>query len=568
LKLIVGLSGNLPRHVSGHSFDSNYNSFFRPFFQTLYSYPSIPAVIYFSGLWYKWFDDYHPEVNTLIVEMQKRNKQVELLGGGYYEPFLPMLQISDRVGQLDALTTAIRQKFGKKPRGCKLNGASWDNSLISSLKSCGIEYVFLDRKELLSTSQLKGNEFDVTMTEEQGKILRFFPLADRMLEKVSECTPDDFIQRLMQIRGKDPVVSLFFDVNNFAVRNFAWLDEFFAKIVSNKSIELTTPAQYLKSEPVLAKEYYQGMTLYKKVLLESEEFDNLYDKMSFVQTLANSIRGDKYKKKAALDELWKGQGYFAAFSCESSRKAYAAFIECEKLARSQGVFISSLINTDFKLRGYKQFLYQGDYYNAYVQRSGGSIFEYDNLQPSWNYVNYCVHNQEPGLFSDRFYDVENFRGDVESIPDAVTDDLSDVVYDVDDYDRENKQLTLSCRHKREDFNVRLIKAYRFFNSMIAVGYEAVNLGGTEINLGYITSFNIALYCHQNVFKPLLSEKGITLMDKTKTINIIADRPCDFTYRNIFDLSGRYVATLVYAIGQTGNLEPGKSSRISFEFSCH
>ena len=116
MKLIVGLSGNLPSQISGNSFLSEYNSFYRPFFQILYGYPSVPIVLYFSGLWYEWLADEHPEVLTLISEMMKRNRQVELLGGAYYEPYLPLLQTTDRIGQIDSLTTTIRQRFLKRPK--------------------------------------------------------------------------------------------------------------------------------------------------------------------------------------------------------------------------------------------------------------------------------------------------------------------------------------------------------------------------------------------------------------------------------------------------------------------
>ena len=71
MKLIVGLSGNLPSQISGNSFISEYNSFYRPFFQILYGYPSIPIVLYFSGLWYEWLAGEHPEVITLIAETEQ-----------------------------------------------------------------------------------------------------------------------------------------------------------------------------------------------------------------------------------------------------------------------------------------------------------------------------------------------------------------------------------------------------------------------------------------------------------------------------------------------------------------
>ncbi|MBR4158509.1 MAG: hypothetical protein IKT97_00430, partial [Spirochaetia bacterium] len=310
MKLIVGLSGNLPSQISGNSFLSEYNSFYRPFFQILYGHPSIPIVLYFSGLWYEWFAEGHSEVLSLISEMMKKNKQIEILGGAYYEPYLPLLQSPDRTGQIDSLTTTVRKYFLKRPKGCLIDSNSWDNSLISCLKSCGIDYIFLDKSALFFPEGYRVPDYHVSMTEDQGKILTIFPLANKLLEKGRNMPPEEFIQKILQTKGKDPVVSLFFDFKSIRTLDLVWLDEFLRLIAANKSIELVSPSQYLKGEPEIEREYFQSRNICKKMLLKSEELDNLYAKMIYVQTLANSIRGDKYKKKSALDELWKGQGYF------------------------------------------------------------------------------------------------------------------------------------------------------------------------------------------------------------------------------------------------------------------
>ena len=568
MKLIVGLSGNLPSQISGNSFLSEYNSFYRPFFQILYGHPSIPIVLYFSGLWYEWLAEEHPEVLNLISEIMKKNRQAELLGGAYYEPYLPLLQHNDRIGQIDALTTLVRLKFMKKPKGCIIDSSSWDNSLISSLKSCGIEYVFLDKSAMFFPAGYRVPDYQVSMTEDQGKIITIFPLAEKLLENAQEMTPEEFVQKLLQVKGKDPVVSLFFDRKKIPYLDLVWLDEFFKLITANKSIELVSPSQYLKGEPEIAREYFQNKNICKKMLLSSEELDNLYAKMIFVQTLANSIRGDKYKKKSALDELWKGQGYFSAFTCSASRKAYSCFITSEKLSRSQESFISSLVKSDFKLKGYKQFLYQGDTCNAYIQRAGGMIFEFDNIPTAWNYVSYCPDNQYPGIFRDSIYDPAKCRGDIESLAAASFDDFSSIVYDVETYDRENKKLVLSFRYKTPNGPIRIIKTYQFFNFLTAVKYELVNTGGLPINIGGAVSFNLTLSSAEHIFHPRMLDKGIEFEDRSRTITITSDRVSNFTYRNIFHEGNQYLSTLIYAFGQTGNLEPGKSCQISFELSCH
>ena len=568
MKLIVGLSGNLPSQISGNSFLSEYNSFYRPFFQILYGHLSIPIVLYFSGLWYEWLAEEHPEVLNLISEIMKKNRQVEILGGAYYEPHLPLLQSNDRVGQIDALTTSIRYRFSKKPKGCMINSSSWDNSLVSCLRSCGIEYVFLDKSAMFFPVGYRAPDYQVTMTEDQGKIITVFPLSNKLLENAQEMLPEEFVQKLLQVKGKDSVVSLFFDFKSIKTLDLVWLDEFFRLITENKSIELISPSQYLKDVSEIPLEYFQNRNICKKMLLKSEELANLYSKMIHVQTLANSIKGDKYKKKGALDELWEGQGYFSAFTCSASRKAYSCFIRAEKLSRSQDSFIASLVKSDFKLGGDKQYLYHGDTCNAYIQRAGGMIFEFDNVPTAWNYVSFCPDNQYPGLFRDFMYDISKVKGDIESLSKGCFEDFSDINYEEDDYDRENKKLVLSFRHKTPDGPVRIIKTYRFFNFLTAVKYELINMSGLPVNIGGAVGFNLTLSSDEHIFHPRMMEKGIEFEDKTRTITITSDRVSNFTYRNIFHNGDRYLSTLIYAFGQTGKLEPGKSCQISFELSCH
>ena len=78
----------------------------------------------------------------MLAELVNR-KQVEILGGGFYEPIFPLIMPIDRVGQIELNTTNIRKQVGKKPRGIFLGDTVWDPSLISSFKTCGMEFAIL-----------------------------------------------------------------------------------------------------------------------------------------------------------------------------------------------------------------------------------------------------------------------------------------------------------------------------------------------------------------------------------------------------------------------------------------
>ena len=107
---------------------------------------------------------------TLLSELVNR-KQVEIIGGGFYEPIFPLIMPIDRVGQIEMNTTHIRKLIGKKPRGIFLGDTVWDPSLISSFKTCGLEFAILHHS-LLPANEPEGKNLIV---EDMGKTLTIIP---------------------------------------------------------------------------------------------------------------------------------------------------------------------------------------------------------------------------------------------------------------------------------------------------------------------------------------------------------------------------------------------------------
>ena len=91
----------------------------------------------------EWLEQMHPEFLTLLAEMVTRG-QVEVLGGGYYDPILPLIPMNDKLGQLEKMTTLLRVRFETRPRGCWIAEKVWEPSLASVLRASGIDYTFVD----------------------------------------------------------------------------------------------------------------------------------------------------------------------------------------------------------------------------------------------------------------------------------------------------------------------------------------------------------------------------------------------------------------------------------------
>ena len=122
-------------------------------------------------------------------------------------------------------------------------------------------------------------------------------------------------------------------------------------------------------------------------------------------------RGDKYKKKAAQNELWKGQCHHAYWhGCTDGiyenalRKAvYKSLIEAEKITRATEIFAPSILSVDYDMDSCLEYLYQGSELNAYIHSRGGALFELDFLPASWNYLDTMVNREEGNTAGELLY---------------------------------------------------------------------------------------------------------------------------------------------------------------------
>ncbi|TFH05388.1 MAG: DUF1926 domain-containing protein, partial [Spirochaetales bacterium] len=133
---------------------------------------------------------------------------------------------------------------------------------------------------------------------------------------------------------------------------------------------------------------------FRQFLTRYGESNLMYAKMQYTHVLVNQIRGDKYRKQAAREELWRGQCHNAywhgtdegIYSNRLRKRVYKALIEAENKTRERGIFIPSVVTVDFDMDGVDEFLFQGQDINAYVHQRGGVLFELDYLPRPWNYL--------------------------------------------------------------------------------------------------------------------------------------------------------------------------------------
>ncbi|HET7838238.1 MAG TPA: alpha-amylase/4-alpha-glucanotransferase domain-containing protein, partial [Rectinemataceae bacterium] len=433
-------------------FEETYQISWRPFLSVLYRFPDISALLHYSGIVLRWLESRHPEFLMLLEEMVLR-KQIELLGGGFFAPLLPLVPGPDRLGQIELLTTYIRKAFGKRPRGCWLQEYAWEPGLASTIQTCGFDYTFLPERHF----RFAGIEGELlgepSMTEDQGRSIVVFPVFDALESFAEPLPPTEALASLKNRLGELPLYTVLYSSGStrtmWESSGLESPDVFFERSFSSLQrasleYETTTPSRYIKGLRQFGRAYFTGSgssllmerslrpeqqrsgTLVdddspslrrgspRRLLLRHEESLSLYAKMHYVRILVSQLRGDKSRKKTAQEELWRGQcgdAYWQGATGGILRlplraAAYAALIEAEKTTRQRGTFSPGVIRTDIDFDGQKEILYQGLDINAYVHLQGGCLTELDSFKTRTNYVNVLGPDPERrrrACFRDRIF---------------------------------------------------------------------------------------------------------------------------------------------------------------------
>lgn len=511
-----------------HTIDSsdsipNYKSFF----SSIQATEKLPLTIYANGRFLEWQKGKRQAYAMLISELLAR-KQIELLSGGYYDPYFSLLPASDIVGQIELMTAAIRTRFGKRPRGIFLTSSAWLPSLITPFTKCGMEYCLLDYRLFPSYGNVMPSFAPLTL-EDNGKTITAFPYLPAS-ESYTDCTPEQLYEKLStaSLYAEQGVCLFFLPVNTYVAyleknkEGESWFSTFMRLCSQADSpIILTHTAHLIKNKPLLKKSAYiapntilNGNPLgccVKHELMRQPRSFQFYTKMMYVHMLANGVKGDKARKKYALQEFWKAQNA-ELFTLEAAcrqhcatlrRVGYRSLLLAEKQTRIQGIFADGLIHYDVDLDGYKEVLSQRSKVNMYVHSSGGKIFECDVFSAYKNYAD--VPLDYAGMFIDYLVSEQTLgmlkKGETSGLPDTFAKNT----YQEIDCDSIRSELKLSTSGFFDSARkpVSLRKQYSFFNEGVQVQYIVKNESTHEIQAYFMVEVDIALE-NVGIKVPLLS----------------------------------------------------------------
>ena len=124
ISLALAIHNHQPVGNFGWVFAEVFDQAYLPMVEALERHPGVRLSLHYTGPLLDWFRAERPDFIDRLRALVERD-QVEILGGGYYEPVLASLPIRDRIGQLsrmgDELEVAVRPATARSvARGTRL----------------------------------------------------------------------------------------------------------------------------------------------------------------------------------------------------------------------------------------------------------------------------------------------------------------------------------------------------------------------------------------------------------------------------------------------------------------
>jgi len=173
ISLALTLHNHQPIGNFGWVFGEVFDQAYQPMVEALGRHPGIRVGLHYSGPLLEWLRAERPAFITALRALVDRD-QVEILGGGLYEPVLASLPERDRVGQLTRMADTVEATFGSRPAGAWLAERVWEPDVPTSLAAAGYGWTILDDAHLRAAAIPEDAMWGPYTTEDQGRLLRVF----------------------------------------------------------------------------------------------------------------------------------------------------------------------------------------------------------------------------------------------------------------------------------------------------------------------------------------------------------------------------------------------------------
>jgi len=435
-------------------FEDAYSRAYLPMLQALKKHPAVKMSLHYSGPLVDWLRDNHPDFFDLLRELALKG-QVELMGGGYYEPILPAIPDVDRYGQIEKMSRFIAEKFRARPRGMWLAERVWEPELAGVLPAAGIEWTLVDDTAFRLVGKSEAELFGYYLTEDQGRYLKVYPISkylryavpwhdvERVIEYFKENATEEG-ERIAVLGDDGEKFGVWPETYELCWER-GWVEDFFIAIEENAEwLKTVRLGDYLKQQPPAGRVYlpcaaydemmewslpagrsreyvelkhrledegrldelgFMGSGFWRNFMVKYPEANRMHKRMLLVSDKVHRAnRTDSTTQ--GLDDLWKAQcncpywhGVFGGIYLSDIRaEAYANLIRAENYAdkvlwtMDRGYQSYRL---DYDGDGQREVIVEGRRFNLYLSPAeGGSIIEWDLRGREFNLISTVSRKHE------------------------------------------------------------------------------------------------------------------------------------------------------------------------------
>jgi alpha-amylase len=244
-------------------FELAYQQSYLPFVEMLFRHPGVRVGLHYSGPLLEWLEEHHPEFFEKLRELVERH-QVEMVGGGFYEPILIAIPPEDRHEQILRLSDYLEKHFGRRPSGAWLAERVWEPQLPSTFAKAGVNYTLVDDIHFLASGVELDRLHGYYVAEDLGATVRVIPGLKALRYLIPYRSPEENIEFLRAAAEAHPggFACMGDDCEKFGVwpgtykhcYTNGWLEGFFNALEANAEwLSVTLPGDYLAQHPPLGR---------------------------------------------------------------------------------------------------------------------------------------------------------------------------------------------------------------------------------------------------------------------------------------------------------------------------
>ena len=242
-----------------------YERAYLPMLAALERHPGIRVGLHYTGPLLDWIRSERAEFLDRLGVLVGRD-QVELLGGGYFEPVLASLPERDRIDQLRRMAVEIERIGGRRPAGAWLAERVWEPDLPTSIVDAGYRWTILDDTHFRAAALDDDALWGPYTTEDQDRLLTVFGSDRQLRYGIPFGRVEDIVGHLkanatpagdrLGFMGDDgEKFGAWPDTYEHCWGADGWVDRFFSAVEANPTIVTITPTDWLAGHRPIGRIY-------------------------------------------------------------------------------------------------------------------------------------------------------------------------------------------------------------------------------------------------------------------------------------------------------------------------